>query len=107
MFPLQEPDNRERAERMLQEADKIGCRSFVSPEDVITGNYKLNLAYVANLFNNYPALDDVEGLEGLEDIQEETREEKSRLNVVRENVVRQETCKRELTPLPLPVLLCQ
>lgn len=70
-----EPDNLTRAERMLQEADKIGCRSFVSPRDVVEGNYKLNLAYVANLFNMYPALEQPEDFDP-EQIHEETREEK-------------------------------
>ncbi len=67
----------ERAERMLQEADKIQCRSFVSPKEVVEGNYKLNLAFVANLFNMYPALTKPENLD-IEDIVEETREEKSK-----------------------------
>lgn len=63
---------------MLQEADKIGCRSFVEPNDVVTGNYKLNLAFVANLFNTYPALDQAESLEiDFSSVQEETREERS------------------------------
>jgi len=74
---LGEHDLRYRAELTLQEADKIGCRHFVSPDDVVNGNYKLNLAFVANLFNNYPALDkkDDIDLESLQ-IHEETREEK-------------------------------
>ena len=61
---------------MLQEADKIGCRSFITPNDVVKKNYKLNMAFVANLFNQYPALDkpDDEDYE----IIEETREEKSK-----------------------------
>lgn len=68
-----------RAEIMLQQADKLGCRSFVTPDDVMNGVYKLNLAFVANLFNNYPGLDKPEGeIIGLESI-EETREEKSKL----------------------------
>ncbi|XP_065496189.1 plastin-1 [Caloenas nicobarica] len=45
-----------RAEYMLQQADKLGCRQFVTPADVVAGNPKLNLAFVANLFNIYPAL---------------------------------------------------
>ncbi|KAF1630053.1 Plastin-1, partial [Eudyptes filholi] len=45
-----------RAEYMLQQADKLGCRQFVTPADVVSGNPKLNLAFVANLFNTYPAL---------------------------------------------------
>lgn len=41
---------------MLREADKLGCRQFVTPADVVSGNPKLNLAFVANLFNTYPCL---------------------------------------------------
>jgi len=62
----------ERAETMLEQADKIDCRQFVSAKDVVKGNEKLNLAFVANMFNNHPALDPPEDL----DIIEETREEK-------------------------------
>jgi hypothetical protein len=51
-----EHDLLRRAEVMLQQADKLGCRSFLTPEDVVNGVYKLNLAFVANLFNNHPAL---------------------------------------------------
>jgi plastin-3 len=67
-----------RAETMLQQAAKLGCRSFVTPTDVVNGTYKLNLAFVANLFNNHPCLDrpDIEGLENIE----ETREEKTYRN---------------------------
>lgn len=52
----QETDDLKRAENMLQQADKLGCRQFVTPADVVSGNPKLNLAFVANLFNKYPAL---------------------------------------------------
>lgn len=45
-----------RADAMLQQADRLGCRQFVTPADVVSGNPKLNLAFVANLFNKYPAL---------------------------------------------------
>lgn len=62
---------------MLQQANKIECRSFVGPNDVVEGNAKLNLAFVANLFNNYPALEGVDANIEL-DIHEETREEKSK-----------------------------
>lgn len=77
--PMGYQDLMERAEYMLRESDKISCRSFVSPSDVTGGNQKLNLAFVANLFNNYPALDkpdvDVEM-----EIVEESREEKTYRN---------------------------
>ena len=41
---------------MLQQADRLGCRQFVTPADVVSGNPKLNLAFVANLFNKHPSL---------------------------------------------------
>lgn len=63
---------------MLQQADKLGCRSFITPDDVVKGVYKLNLAFVANLFNKYPGLDIPKEVVGLELI-EETREEKSNI----------------------------
>ncbi|VVC34405.1 Hypothetical protein CINCED_3A022763 [Cinara cedri] len=80
MCALMEPDMNKRAEMMLQQAAKLGCRSFVTPADVVNGVYKLNLAFVANLFNNHPGLDKPEGeIAGLESI-EETREEKTYRN---------------------------
>ena len=55
------------------------CLSFSLLQDVVKGNQRLNMAYVAHLFNTYPALKPVE--EGLDDFDlgdfEETREEKS------------------------------
>lgn len=49
-------DNRQRANAMLSEAEKVECREFVTANDVVSGNYKLNLAFVANLFNKHPNL---------------------------------------------------
>lgn len=66
----------QRAEIMLQQADKLGCRSFLSPQDVVSGIYKLNVAFLANLFNKFPALDIPEEPIKIEDI-EETRAEKT------------------------------
>lgn len=73
-------DNVGRAGAMLREADKLGCKAFVAPNDVANGVYKLNLAFVANLFNTWPGLkppgEDELQVEGdLSEI-EETREEK-------------------------------
>lgn len=73
-----ENDAHQRAELMLQEADKLGCRAFVTPSDVVKGVHKLNLAFVANLFNNHPGLD--KPVDGVEFIIEETREEKTYRN---------------------------
>jgi len=72
-----ESDLTNRAEIMLQQADKLGCRSFITPKDVTEGIYKLNLAFVANLFNNHPSLDATNiDLEDYANV-EESREERS------------------------------
>ncbi|RWS31284.1 Plastin-2-like protein [Leptotrombidium deliense] len=76
---LMEPNLAKRAEVMLQQADKLGCRTFLTPNDVVEGVYKLNLAFVANLFNKHPGLDKPEEPLELENI-EETREEKTYRN---------------------------
>merc|ERR1711872_844259 len=69
---MQKSDLVERAVVMLDQADKIGCKQFVTPKDVKNGHEKLNLAFVANLFNTHldPPAEDL-------DIIEETREEKT------------------------------
>lgn len=73
---LQESDRMRRAEMVLDNAAKIDCRKFVRPRDIVNGNPKLNLAFVANLFNTCPGLEPVEEVV---EIEEETREEKGML----------------------------
>ncbi|KAM0753506.1 hypothetical protein T439DRAFT_284995 [Meredithblackwellia eburnea MCA 4105] len=58
--PLQERDLLTRAERVLQNADAIGCRKYLTPSSLVAGNAKLNLAFVANLFNTWPGLEPLE-----------------------------------------------
>jgi len=70
--PLEEKDLTKRAQMVLNNADKIDCKKFVTAKDICKGNQKLNLAFVANLFNTWPALEPVE----YKPI-EETREEKT------------------------------
>ncbi|KAI0337620.1 fimbrin [Trametopsis cervina] len=55
--PLQTRDLRQRAEQVLQNADAIGCRKYLTPASMVSGNPRLNLAFVANLFNNHPGLE--------------------------------------------------
>ena len=43
--------------QVLQNADAIGCRKYLTPSALVAGNPRLNLAFVANLFNNYPGLE--------------------------------------------------
>ena len=54
---LKASSDADRAEQMLRQADRLGCRAFVTPRDIVNGHEKLNMAFVANLFNNHPALD--------------------------------------------------
>ena len=61
---------------MLNEADKLGCRAFITPESILANNARLNLAFLANLFNHYPGL---QKPAEHEDLYKETREEKSTL----------------------------
>ena len=61
--PLQTRDTLQRAEQVLQNADRIGCRKYLTPRAMVAGNPKLNLAFVANLFNTWPGLEPLEETE--------------------------------------------
>ncbi|KAK3753037.1 hypothetical protein QZH41_014993 [Actinostola sp. cb2023] len=81
---LQNRDETARAEKVLRNADKIGCKKFVRATDIVGGYEKLNMAFVANLFNHYPFLpaegDDLERFIDLKVNMHETREEKTYRN---------------------------
>ncbi|CAL8285456.1 unnamed protein product [Lota lota] len=78
MSGLYESDLDQRAELMLQQASRMDCRQFVSPHDVTSGNSKLNLAFVANLYHMYPLLPMSNGLVDPDmHIEAESREEKT------------------------------
>lgn len=70
-----EKDLTRRAACMLTQADRLGCRQFVTATDVVSGNAKLNLAFVATLFNKHPALTKQENPEWT--LRSETREERT------------------------------
>nr|KAJ3417719.1 hypothetical protein HK105_000886 [Polyrhizophydium stewartii] len=55
--PLQTKDLLARAEQILSNADKIGCRKYLTPKTMVEGNQKLNFAFVAHLFNTRPGLE--------------------------------------------------
>lgn len=78
MTGLHESDLKRRAELMLQQAARMDCRQFVSPHDVSSGNSKLNLAFVANLFNMHPSLPTADShVDPDMHIEAESREEKT------------------------------
>lgn len=55
--PLQTKDLKQRAEQVLDNAARIGCRKYLTPASLVAGNPRLNLAFVANLFNTHPGLE--------------------------------------------------
>jgi plastin-1 len=55
--PLQTRDLLQRAEQVLSNTEKLDCRKFLTPTSLVAGNPKLNLAFVANLFNTHPGLE--------------------------------------------------
>ncbi|KAL6945308.1 Fimbrin, actin-bundling protein [Hanseniaspora vineae] len=57
--PLQTQDLLTRAEQVLENAEKLGCRKYLTAKALCAGNPKLNLAFVAHLFNTHPGLDPI------------------------------------------------
>ncbi|KAH3679293.1 hypothetical protein WICMUC_001117 [Wickerhamomyces mucosus] len=58
--PLKTNDLLKRAEEILINAEKLNSRKYLTPSSLIAGNPKLNLAFVAHLFNTHPGLDPIE-----------------------------------------------
>ena len=79
-----EADAPARATHVIRNAKNLGVESFIKPKDICSGNAKLNMAFVAQIFNTCPALDpleeDSEALRALidfDDVDEgDTREER-------------------------------
>jgi len=72
--------NPKRAAQAIDHAQKLGCKPFVKPRDISSGNPKLNLAFVADLFNHCPGLEQLDEEEakdlfGLDDDAQGEREE--------------------------------
>eukprot|EP00761_Pharyngomonas_kirbyi_P011841 gb/GECH01011867.1/.p1 GENE.gb/GECH01011867.1/~~gb/GECH01011867.1/.p1 ORF type:complete len:522 (+),score=107.98 gb/GECH01011867.1/:1-1566(+) len=81
MSPLDEPDVDKRLEKLMEGAEKIGCRRFVTPKDIKDGHPRLNLAFLAHMFNTHPGLEEVKEEMEVPDVEEEveegTREERA------------------------------
>lgn len=60
LAPLQTSDLHTRAEQVLENAEKLNARKYLTATALVAGNPKLNLAFVAHLFNTHPGLDPVE-----------------------------------------------
>ncbi|XP_056281674.1 plastin-1-like [Pseudoliparis swirei] len=79
MSAINERNLDRRAEMMLRQAARLDCRQFVSPSDVTSGNGKLNLAFVANLYNMHSGvqMSQTNGVGAAPLIEPETNEEKT------------------------------
>ncbi|KAI1882787.1 hypothetical protein AGOR_G00238520 [Albula goreensis] len=78
MSGINERDDERRAELMLRQAARLDCKQFVTPQDVVAGHHKLNMAFVANMFNMYPALNKPKNSEiDLTLLEGESREERT------------------------------
>lgn len=60
LSPLKTSDLTQRAEQILENAEKLNCRKYLTAKSLVSGNPKLNLAFVAHLFNTHPGLDPIE-----------------------------------------------
>ena len=54
---LNEDDKMKRAQIVINNSKKLGAESYITPNDICTGNSKLNTLFVASIFNAYPGLD--------------------------------------------------
>ncbi|GAM25475.1 hypothetical protein SAMD00019534_086500 [Acytostelium subglobosum LB1] len=78
---LEEADLTRRATLFLETADRINCRKFINTDDIVSGNGRLNVAFVAFIFNKFnqaaeePPVIASEVIKGAEQrIQENTQE---------------------------------
>lgn len=44
-------DPYERAKLVLEHAERMDCKSYLSPKDIVEGSSNLNLAFVAQIFH--------------------------------------------------------
>ena len=54
---LRDDDRTRRAAYVVSQGKRLGAEFTVQPVDIVRGNEKLNLAFVAALFNACPGLD--------------------------------------------------
>ncbi|KAJ8477977.1 hypothetical protein OPV22_021704 [Ensete ventricosum] len=49
---LEIKDPGERAKRVIEQAEKLDCKRFLNPKDIVEGSPNLNLAFVAQIFQH-------------------------------------------------------
>ena len=53
---LSEDDHNKRAQTVINNAKKLGAESYITPNDIVSGNNRLNILFVASIFNAYLGL---------------------------------------------------
>ena len=80
---LNDSDLKKRAKKVIDNSKKLGAESYITPDDIVAGNSKLNTLFVASIFNAYPGLEpptEEEAMEAaklLDDDVEGAREERA------------------------------
>jgi hypothetical protein len=49
---IETSDPKERAKKVLETAEKLDCTRYVTSKDIVEGSANLNLAFVAQIFQN-------------------------------------------------------
>lgn len=49
---LETTDPTERAKLIIEQAEKLDCKRYVTPKDIVEGSANLNLAFVAQIFQH-------------------------------------------------------
>lgn len=49
---LDTEDPSERANLILEQAEKLDCKRYITPKDIVEGSANLNLAFVAQIFQH-------------------------------------------------------
>lgn len=49
---LDTKDPNERANLIIKQAEKLDCKRYVTPKDIVEGSPNLNLAFVAQIFQH-------------------------------------------------------
>ncbi|CAM0881247.1 unnamed protein product [Alopecurus aequalis] len=79
--PMSVKDLLHRARLVLEHADRMGCKRYLAPKDIVDGLQNLNLAFVAHIFQKRNGLSKqmklVSFVDGLSDDAQVSREERS------------------------------
>ncbi|VAH76369.1 unnamed protein product [Triticum turgidum subsp. durum] len=79
--PMSVKDLLHRARLVLEHADRMGCKRYLAPKDIVAGLQNLNLAFVAHIFQKRNGLSkqmkQVSFVDGVSDDAQVSREERS------------------------------